>query len=91
METPLHTEKCTAWCALPKGGIVGPIFFDDTVTADHYLHVHQDGAWPYTVNAVLDVLNEHSGECCLLIFLSGPDVGGPGHHTFQILTHVIIS
>jgi hypothetical protein len=82
MQTPLHTEKHTAWCALPNWGIVGPIFFYHTVTADHYLHVHQDeflpslvnfgetffnqdGAWAYTVNVVLDVLNEHSGDSVL--------------------------
>jgi hypothetical protein len=28
--------------------------------------------------------------CCLIISLNGSGVGGPGHHTPQILTHVII-
>jgi hypothetical protein len=39
METYLQPEKCSVWCFLSSGGIVGPVFFDDTVIADHYLHV----------------------------------------------------
>ncbi|GFV94959.1 DUF4817 domain-containing protein [Trichonephila clavipes] len=27
VETPLHTEKLTVWCALWAGGIIGPYFF----------------------------------------------------------------
>ncbi|GFX05622.1 uncharacterized protein TNCV_3435261 [Trichonephila clavipes] len=27
VETPLHPEKLTAWCALWAGGIIGPYFF----------------------------------------------------------------
>jgi hypothetical protein len=30
------------WCALSTSGTVGQIFFDNTVTADHYLHVCQE-------------------------------------------------
>ncbi|GFV30894.1 uncharacterized protein TNCV_4013281 [Trichonephila clavipes] len=42
VETPLHPEKLTAWCALWAGGIIGPYFFknDDghnvTVNGDRY-------------------------------------------------------
>ncbi|GFV71263.1 DUF4817 domain-containing protein [Trichonephila clavipes] len=34
VETPLHPEKLTVWCALWAGGIIGPYFFknDDIVT-----------------------------------------------------------
>jgi hypothetical protein len=39
METPLHPQKCTLWNTLSTSGNVGSIFFSDTVTADHYLHV----------------------------------------------------
>jgi hypothetical protein len=42
METPLHPQKCTVWCTLSTSGGVGPMFFDDTVTADCYLHVLQE-------------------------------------------------
>ncbi|GFV06884.1 hypothetical protein TNCV_4029731 [Trichonephila clavipes] len=27
IETPLHPEKLTVWCALGAGGIIGPYFF----------------------------------------------------------------
>jgi hypothetical protein len=40
----------------------------------------------HTADAVLDVLNENLvTECCPIVFLSGSDTGGPGHHTFQDL------
>ncbi|GFW19428.1 DUF4817 domain-containing protein [Trichonephila clavipes] len=41
VETPLHTEKLTVWCALWAGGIIGPYFKNDeghnvTVNGDRY-------------------------------------------------------
>ncbi|GFT53480.1 DUF4817 domain-containing protein [Trichonephila clavipes] len=42
VETPLHPEKRTAWCALWAGGIIGPYFFKNdeghnvTVNGDRY-------------------------------------------------------
>ncbi|GFW95338.1 uncharacterized protein TNCV_2970601 [Trichonephila clavipes] len=42
VETPLHPEKLTAWCAVWAGGIIGPYFFkndeghDVTVNGDRY-------------------------------------------------------
>ncbi|GFV94830.1 DUF4817 domain-containing protein [Trichonephila clavipes] len=42
VETPLHPEKLTVWCALGAGGIIGPYFFKNdevhnvTVNADRY-------------------------------------------------------
>ncbi|GFU09662.1 transposon Ty3-G Gag-Pol polyprotein [Trichonephila clavipes] len=42
VETPLHPEKLTVWCALWAGGIIGPYFFKNdeghnvTVNCDHY-------------------------------------------------------
>ncbi|GFX72004.1 putative transposable element [Trichonephila clavipes] len=42
VETPLHTEKLTVWCALWAGGIIGPYFFKNdeghnvTVNGDRY-------------------------------------------------------
>ncbi|GFV61473.1 uncharacterized protein TNCV_2938151 [Trichonephila clavipes] len=42
VETPLHPEKLTVWCALWAGGIIGPYFFkndeghNDTVNGDRY-------------------------------------------------------
>ncbi|GFV66132.1 transposase [Trichonephila clavipes] len=42
VETPLHPEKLTVWCALLSGGIIGPYFFKNdeghnvTVNGDRY-------------------------------------------------------
>ncbi|GFY13840.1 hypothetical protein TNCV_986121 [Trichonephila clavipes] len=42
VETPLHPEKLTVWCALWAGGIIGPYFFKHdegpivTVNGDRY-------------------------------------------------------
>ncbi|GFX56833.1 transposable element Tc3 transposase [Trichonephila clavipes] len=42
VETPLHPEKLTVWCALWPGGIIGPYFFKNnkgynvTVNGDRY-------------------------------------------------------
>ncbi|GFW41291.1 putative DD41D transposase [Trichonephila clavipes] len=42
VETPLHPEKLTVWCALWTGGIIGPYFFKNdeghnvTVNGDRY-------------------------------------------------------
>ncbi|GFW74183.1 uncharacterized protein TNCV_4177271 [Trichonephila clavipes] len=41
VETPLHPEKLTVWCALLAGGIIGPYFKNDeghnvTVNGDRY-------------------------------------------------------
>ncbi|GFT71946.1 uncharacterized protein TNCV_2515871 [Trichonephila clavipes] len=42
VETPLHPEKLTVWCALWAGGIIGPYFFKNdeghnvTVNVDRY-------------------------------------------------------
>ncbi|GFY10763.1 transposase [Trichonephila clavipes] len=42
VETPLHPEKLTVWCALWVGGIIGPYFFKNdeghnvTVNGDRY-------------------------------------------------------
>ncbi|GFT64705.1 uncharacterized protein TNCV_4399771 [Trichonephila clavipes] len=41
VETPLHPEKLTVWCALSAGGIIGPYFKNDeghnvTVNGDRY-------------------------------------------------------
>ncbi|GFV27276.1 DDE_3 domain-containing protein [Trichonephila clavipes] len=45
VETPLHPEKLTVWCALWAGGIIGPYFFkndedhDVTVNGDRYTNM----------------------------------------------------
>ena len=42
---PLHSRKCTAWCALSSEGIIGPCWFEDddgnavTVNQENYCNV----------------------------------------------------
>ncbi|GFW87689.1 putative DD41D transposase [Trichonephila clavipes] len=40
VETPLHREKLTVWCALWAGGIIGPYFFKND--EDHNVTVNGD-------------------------------------------------
>ncbi|GFS70769.1 putative DD41D transposase [Trichonephila clavipes] len=40
VETPLHPEKLTVWCALWAGGIIGPYFFKND--EDHKVTVNGD-------------------------------------------------
>jgi hypothetical protein len=35
-EQPLHDAKLLVWCAMSEHGIIGPYFFDGTVTSDRY-------------------------------------------------------
>jgi hypothetical protein len=45
----------------------------------------EDGAWPHTVNAVLDVLNEHYDDKALSdCFLERSGMSGPGHHLLDL-------
>ncbi|GFU50476.1 hypothetical protein TNCV_4456111 [Trichonephila clavipes] len=45
VETPLHPEKLTVWCALWAGGIIGPYFFKNdeghnvTVNGDRWIRL----------------------------------------------------
>ena len=44
-ERPLHSPKCTAWCAMSTHGIIGPFWFEDnygdavTVNAERYRQI----------------------------------------------------
>ena len=44
-ERPLHSKRCTAWCAISSTGVIGPIWLEDqdgsaaTVTAKRYCKV----------------------------------------------------
>ncbi|GFV41694.1 putative DD41D transposase [Trichonephila clavipes] len=52
VETPLHPEKLTVWCALWAGGIIGPNFFKND----------QDGATCHTARATIDLLKDTFGD-----------------------------
>ncbi|GFU79262.1 putative transposable element [Trichonephila clavipes] len=51
LETPLHPEKLTVWCALWSGGIIGPYFFKNE---DHNVTVN--------VRATVDLLKDTFGD-----------------------------
>ena len=37
-QKPLHDQKVGVWCALSRGRIIGPIFFENTITTKRYIH-----------------------------------------------------
>ncbi|GFX33700.1 putative transposable element [Trichonephila clavipes] len=57
VETPLHPEKLTVWCALWAGGIIGPYFFknDD----GHNVTVNGDRYRTMITNVFIPELNNH--------------------------------
>jgi hypothetical protein len=42
MERPLCPQKSSVWCTVSSAGIVGPVFVDDMVNAEHYLELLED-------------------------------------------------
>lgn len=48
----LHPEKCTVWCGLYAGGVIGPYFLKNeaganvTVNGDHYRYMTNDYLFP---------------------------------------------
>ncbi|GFW69936.1 DUF4817 domain-containing protein [Trichonephila clavipes] len=69
VETPLHPEKLTVWCALWAGGIIGPYFFKND-EGHNELWFQQDGATCHTARATIDLLKDTFGD--RLISLFGP-------------------
>ncbi|GFV38640.1 putative DD41D transposase [Trichonephila clavipes] len=61
VETPLHPEKLTVWCALWAGGIIGPYFFKKDV-GHNELWFQQDGAIYHTARATIDLLKDTFGD-----------------------------
>ncbi|GFV64749.1 uncharacterized protein TNCV_3275201 [Trichonephila clavipes] len=57
VETPLHPEKLTVWCALWAGGIIGPYFFKND--EGHNVTVNGDRYRAMITNFVLPELNNH--------------------------------
>jgi hypothetical protein len=47
-------------------------------------HTLQMQGWMYSMRIL-------TKEFCLIVNLNGLDMGGPGHHVLQILTHATIS
>ncbi|GFT36403.1 uncharacterized protein TNCV_4271661 [Trichonephila clavipes] len=61
VETPLHPEKLTVWCALWAGGIIGPYFFKND-EGHNELWFQQDGATCHTARATIDLLKDMFGD-----------------------------
>ncbi|GFT96028.1 uncharacterized protein TNCV_313141 [Trichonephila clavipes] len=61
VETPLHPEKLTVWCALWAGGIIGPYFFKND-EGHNELWFQQDGATCHTARATIDLLEDTFGD-----------------------------
>ncbi|GFU18908.1 uncharacterized protein TNCV_1086301 [Trichonephila clavipes] len=61
VETPLHPEKLTVWCALWAGGIIGPYFFKND-EGHNELWFQQDGATCHTARARIDLLKDTFGD-----------------------------
>ncbi|GFV50976.1 DUF4817 domain-containing protein [Trichonephila clavipes] len=57
VETPLHSEKLTVWCALWAGGIIGPYFFKSD-EGHNELWFQQEGATCHTARATIDLLKD---------------------------------
>jgi hypothetical protein len=53
-QVPLHTKKVRVWCTISRGRIIGPIFFDTTVTSAVYAD---------TVQQFVALLNEDERHC----------------------------
>ncbi|GFT79824.1 uncharacterized protein TNCV_4597521 [Trichonephila clavipes] len=56
VETPLHPEKLTVWCALWAGGIIGPYFKNDE---GHNVTVNRDRYRAMITNFFISELNNH--------------------------------
>ncbi|GFV66615.1 DUF4817 domain-containing protein [Trichonephila clavipes] len=57
VETPLHPEKLTVWCALWAGGIIGPYFFKND--EGHNVTVNGDRYRARITNFFIPELNNH--------------------------------
>ncbi|GFV54835.1 putative DD41D transposase [Trichonephila clavipes] len=57
VETPLHPEKLTVWCALWAGGIIGPYFFKND--EGHNVTVNGDRYRAMKTNFFISELNNH--------------------------------
>ncbi|GFV59244.1 histone-lysine N-methyltransferase SETMAR [Trichonephila clavipes] len=62
VETPLHPEKLTVWCALWAGGIIGPYFFKNDES--HNVTVNGDRYRAMITNFFIPELNNHGVQSC---------------------------
>ncbi|GFY08979.1 transposable element Tc3 transposase [Trichonephila clavipes] len=66
VETPLHPEKLTVWCALWAGGIIGPYFFKNdeghNVTVNGAVVLTRRRNTCHTTRATIDLLKDTFGD-----------------------------
>ncbi|GFV83246.1 DDE_3 domain-containing protein [Trichonephila clavipes] len=66
VETPLHPEKLTVWCALWAGGIIGPYFFKNdeghNVTVNGAVVPTRRRNMSHTARATIDLLKDTFGD-----------------------------
>ncbi|GFX50526.1 hypothetical protein TNCV_614551 [Trichonephila clavipes] len=62
VETPLHPEKLTVWCALWAGGIIGPYFFKND--EGHNVTVNGDRYRAMITNFFIPELNNQMSRSC---------------------------
>ncbi|GFX01910.1 putative DD41D transposase [Trichonephila clavipes] len=62
VETPLHPEKLTVWCALWAGGIIGPYFFKND--EGHNVTVNGDRYRAMITNFFIPELKNHEVKSC---------------------------
>ncbi|GFV36456.1 uncharacterized protein TNCV_2235031 [Trichonephila clavipes] len=60
VETPLHPEKLTVWCAFWAGGIIGPCFFKND--EGHNVTVNGDRYRAMITNFFIPELNNHDAQ-----------------------------
>ncbi|GFU04981.1 putative DD41D transposase [Trichonephila clavipes] len=80
VETPLHPEKLTVWCALWVAGIIGPYFFKND--EGHNVTVNGDRYRAMITNFLIPELNNHDVQ--ELWFQQD----GATCHTIDLLRHV---
>ena len=56
-ERPLHSQKCTAWCAMSAPGIIGPLSIEKS---GHAVPVNQE-RYRETIRDFCEILNRRSG------------------------------
>ncbi|GFV46583.1 uncharacterized protein TNCV_3931 [Trichonephila clavipes] len=62
VETPLHPETLTVWCALWAGGIIGPYFFKND--EGHNVTVNDDRYRAIITNFFIPELNNMMSRSC---------------------------
>ncbi|GFX05596.1 putative DD41D transposase [Trichonephila clavipes] len=81
VETPLHPEKLTVWCALWAGGIIGPYFFKND--EGHNVTVNGDRYRAMITNFFIPELNNHDVQ--ELWFQQDGATGHTAHATIDLL------